>query len=198
MDQQIETMGKKAEIVAELTEAQNAAFEELAGIEAELLDTVVARVRPALKGLASRIMSDYREWWPDNSCSNEEFGYLHERGLITERGLCVCGKREAELDYPGARNGEYEGKSLFLLTDGRWLELRYEGTWSAYQGSSSAWTATAEPMTSAEVIARGYPVDDIVKAISEALDRQLSSGRQKATKKALEQAKKLRALISLL
>jgi len=186
----IEGIGPMAKNVGELAKAQNAAFNEKTIAETELLDAVIARTRPGLRAVSSRIQSSYRTWWPDNTSPVEEQGYLEERGLrVNGDG--------AELDHPRANCGEYAGEDLYLLPDGAWLEVSYSGHWSCWQGAISEWTTETRSLTTRDVAAK-YPVVYIVRALEKALRKQVDGRRAKATERALQRAETLRAVTALL
>ncbi len=183
-------LGDMAKRAGELASEQSAAYDEVNQAEAELLDAVIARVKPGLRAVSSRIQSSRRSWWPDNVSTSEETDHLEERGLR------VYGDGP-ELDHPRANRGQYEGTDLYLLRDGTWLEVAYSGSWSCWQGEGSEWTAETRVLSTTEV-ASEYSIPYLIDAIAKALEAQLSGKREKATKRALERAETMRALTTLL
>jgi hypothetical protein len=186
----IESIAAKAAQVGSEFQTSVAARAERDKAEAELLEAVVEKVRPALRAISSRIKKSNRTWWPDNVSTASEHSHFEERGLL------VHGDAHPECDHPRANRGSYEGGGLWLLTDGTFASVVYEGSWSRWQGEGESWTAELTPLTALEV-AEGYDVDGVVAAISTAIDKQAGS-REKPIKAATERAEKVRAVTSLL
>lgn len=185
----IENIAAKAAQVGSEYETSQAAIAERDAAEANLLEALIERIRPALRALSSRIQSRERTWWPDNASTATETDHF------SERGLCVAGGG-VKRDHPRANAGSYEGTDLWLLTEGRFAEVTYSGHWSRWQGAASAWEASLTSRTTAQ-IAHDYDVDEIVATISEALDKATGS-REKTTTKARERAEQIRAVTTLL
>lgn len=181
---------KRAAELAELAEEQDAAFLQETEANAALLEATVEVVKPALRALASRVQSAERTWWPDTSCP------ATEQEWYDWKALRVSGDGAEEL-YPQANEGEIGGRDLFLDTNGRFVEVKYKGTWSRWQGASQGWTSTYR-FPAATEIAVEYFVTDILAAIDEAIAAQLKGKREKATAAALARAEKTRALVTLL
>ena len=186
----IEGLAVKAAQVSSEYEASVDAIAARNRAEAELLDALIAKVKPALRALSSRIQADERVFWPDNTRS------ASEKTWRAERGLCVAGDDLARYDYPRANRGSFEGTGLWLLTDGTFAKITYSGSWSRWQGEGMEWLSKLEPRAVVDVAAE-YDVGRIVSAIAEALDKQLGT-REKTVKTATERAEKVRALASLL
>jgi hypothetical protein len=191
LKEQIERIASTAERAGEQAARQEQAFSELESAEAALLDATVEAAKPGLRAVSSRIQIGHRQWWPDGSvCTNDEDQYLDGRGLRVEGG----GPSE---DNPTANDGAVVGEDLYLLEDGRWLGVTYEGSWTRWQGRSSGWTATTRELTSLEV-ASEWVAASVIQTISSALESQVSGKREKATRKALERAEQVRAVTTLL
>jgi len=158
--------------------------------EAKVLDAVVAAVRPALRAVASRIPTSGKHYWVTSTETDEDASYSDAHGLL------VAGHSKPERDHPRANAGAFEGAALYLLPDGTWLELTFDGRWTKWQGATTEWTSTPATLTTAEVVDQ-YSFESIVPRIQEAVTKAAGS-REKATRAALERAEKLGAIAALL
>jgi hypothetical protein len=160
---------------------------------AALLRGVVEAVRPALRAVASRIqVREVNEWRGATTFATTEEDFLDGPG-----GLIVSAAAPGPVrDDNRLRSGRYEGECLFLLPDGTWLELTYDGQWSNWVGAGRWWKAQARAMTDLEV-AGAYEVEEIVARIQRAMETAQGS-RTTATARMRERAQKLAALATLL
>lgn len=159
---------------------------------AALLDAVVAKARPALRALASRIVKLDRTWWPDNAHQTSDETHHDERGVR----LVGDGPEE---DHPRANSGQIEGRDLYLLTDGTFAEVTWSGTWSRWQGAGSRRESDlARYPTSRAVVDDGWRVGEIVEALAVALERHARGEARATAKAARARAERLAALSKLL
>lgn len=177
-------------VAAEHQEAQ-AAREEKRAAESELLARVVALVKPALRALSTRpVISSATSWHGGNTHTDTD----------TERadwaGVRLAGSNGPDEDHSSDTRGSYEGSDLFLLPDGSWRELAYEGHWSRWQGADSSWEASVRDLDVSEVVAE-YDVEKLVAALVVALDKAKGS-RAGSTKSARGRVEKFRSLLVLL
>jgi hypothetical protein len=181
-----------ADAAAVAQEAADAAAAHQARREAEarLLDTVVGQVRPALKAISSRPQVSYRDQWHDNAYTSDKVTHADWAGVL------VAGDRVPGRDHPRDNDGAYEGWGLYLLPDGSWRELTFEGYWSKWQGVSSSWEAKSKAVTTAEVVAE-HNAENIIVALSEAIAKAKGT-RANSTAKAKARAEKLAAVAALL
>jgi hypothetical protein len=189
--EQIEKLKARAAELATVAGEQSRAHDVEGAAEVELLDSIVETVRPALKALASRIQVSHLSQWVSSSDTDETDLFMN--GV---KGLRVIGDGAFQA-HPSANRGHYAGNDLYLTTAGTWLELRYDGSWSRWQGEGDDWTAEQERLNTSEVVER-YSVADIIEAISSAVEAQLEGNRTKATKAALRRAETTNALVTLL
>ena len=188
----IESLAATASQVADLATAQQDAADAERRAEVELLDRAIDVVRPALRALASRIVVER---------TVSGIGTDRERSsyrVSEHRGLLVGGTAEPELDAPRDSRGKYEGSGLYLLADGTWLGVTYEGSWSKYQGEGRHWDGAEVALSTDGVLAHWTDADVVIAALRDALEAQLNSKRAERTLRALGRAAKLRALSELL
>jgi hypothetical protein len=183
----VENIATLASTVAAEHAASVEAHAAVTEAEAVLLERVVEAARPALRAISTRLRTSERVWWPTSvetatECAN---------GPIALR---VVGNG-AGYDHPRANAGKYEGTDLLLLPDGSWVERTYSGSWSRWQGSSSAWESEDTLLAVAEV-ARDYDAYAVIAAIGEALTKAKGT-REKPSARALERAAKVRAVAEL-
>jgi hypothetical protein len=183
--------GLVSTVAAASTEAQEARAAQDAA-EVLLLETLVERVRPALKALSSRITTSERVYWA--SKNRPMLG--SETTKSEHRGCRVVGDGPSK-DYPSENRGAWEDHDLYLLTDGRWLELEYGGHWSQWQGEESKWIAKERIMTTAEVVDE-YDSDTIVGAVVTALQKQADGNLPERSARMRDRAEKVRAVTTLL
>lgn len=191
MDDELKRLEQDAAKLGELAAEQEEATAAASRAEAELIKQIVELVKPALRALSSRVKVRERTWWPDSvSTATEE-------DFASWRGFRVSGDGP-ERDHPGANQGEIEGVDTFIKADGSLCRLRYSGDWTRWQGRAEEWTASEATITPLD-LAREVGAEDIVKVLSEAVQRQLSSGgREKATARSRERAAVLGALSTML
>ena len=187
MEANIEQITHLAATVATEHAASVAAHKTVTEAEAQLLERVVNACKPALRAVSTRRRITERTFWPDSVCT--ETVYTSGPSALRVHG---SGANE---DYPRANRGSIEGTDLYLNTDGTWTEATYSGSWSRWQGEGASWDATDKTLTAHEVAA-SYDVDDVIKAIGEALTKAEGT-RSKATAKALDRAAKVRAVAEL-
>ena len=188
----IEAMAAGADQVAgehtDLTDAIAAEREQAAA----LLGAVVARIRPALPALCSRVECSERTWWPTDTYTDTETGHFGWRGV------CLHGADAPVEDHPRANDGRYIGKGLWLAEDATWYLVDYEGSWSRWQGSGSSWVAGAEELGVDDVVKHvgAAGVEKILARLAEAIESHRGS-RSKAAAKAEATTERLAALVKL-
>ena len=190
----LKNLSEQAQAVAGEQEDLDRAIDEERTAEAAVLERVIEAIRPGLRALSGRIRT---------AVDRRHHADVNYHGGTTEEeydprcGIRVAGSGPEE-DCPRANAGSYEGCDLYLLSDGSFLELTYEGSWSRWQGSSWGWTSVATILSPREVMDE-YALDPIVQTISAAVSKAATSeGRAKRSAAAKERAEKLRALTTLL
>ena len=181
---------EKAAELAELTEEQDSAHNEMKEAEAAFLRRVVEMVKPSLRALVSRVQNGEKTWWPSSSRP------VTKEAWFEWKGLHVAGDGPIEL-YPDGSAGNIGGRDLFLDNDGIFVEVSYHGDWSRWQGASQGWRTTYTFPSCRQVVS-DYVVGDVVGVIDAAVEKQLSGNRTKRTKAMLSRATKLNALTTLL
>jgi hypothetical protein len=166
------------------------AFEGERAAEAALLEQIVAAVRPALKALSSRLKASERTWWPTSTET------ATERTDHPERGVRLAGSGP-ERDHPRANDGQVEGRDLLLLDDGTFARLDWSGTWTRWQGRTSAEESALTRISTLDVVA-GWDVDEIASTLAKKLQAHVAGRSEKTTQAALARAEKLRSVALLL
>lgn len=185
------------ESLAATVAAQDTAFRAALDAEhqayAATLDAVVAKIRPALRAISSRIRVEHKEWWVGRTRTDDSSRYHDMRGVCVSDTQAGPGRGSC----PGDQNrGTYTGYDLFLLQDGTWCELKYSGAWTRWQGEDESWEAEVTPVTTADV-ARDWQDSGILEHLTAALQRQADGGKPARTKAATERAERLRAVAAL-
>jgi hypothetical protein len=182
-------------------DAQTAATAHAAQVEAsDLEDAAEAKVlrraidlaRPGLWAASSRIRVAYRNWWPDSTCSEEEYDHAPERGvfLSPDPGPVRVGPRGTRGEY-----SEVEG-DLILLTSGDLVSCHYRGSWSKWQGAESSWTLVNGLLpTTPEQAVRWWRLSTMLGNLAEVLAQQAKAERP--TARMLARAERLQALATL-
>ena len=142
------------------------------------LDAVLGAARPCIRIVTS---------WPDGVGSVTR--RKHRAGHI---GIRVTGDGPEE-DYPRANHGSYAGTDLWLLADGKWLELDWGGHWSRWQGATSKAVAEQEILTDREVADR-YEIQAVVEALAE----RYAKAKPEKTEEIRAQAERMRAAVAVL
>jgi hypothetical protein len=183
-------LATKAAGVAEVASKHEAAINAERDAEALVLQTAIDAAKPALRAVCSRMLRVDKSTSGNNGCNPVE-----DQQYFEERGLVLVDDFDKGRDTTGNR-GWLGGYRIVLLSDGTLAKVEREGSWSCWQGEWTGWEATLTPMTARDVMDR-EELDECLKAISTALDKQISSKRDEATKAALARAEQLRALATL-
>jgi hypothetical protein len=161
--------------VADATDANAAAAADKKTVSVELLDAVVEAVRPALRALASRI--------------------------VIARAVSGAGTTEKTLDEPGlflASTGPAPatpGKAdLFLCREGSFVLLGYDEAVDV--GGVRQWKAAVVELATRDVVDM-FPLAVVLDSIARALVEQAKSNTTKRTQEMVNQAARLRALVTL-
>ena len=189
MEESLKIIAELSPVVAEAAAEASAAMLAEQQAEAELLTRVVGLVKPALHALGTRPKVSYHTWWVDNVRADEEYKFSPVRALYL-----------APDDKPGpsrrgGNDGCYEGRDLFLGEDGLFYTFTYSGHWSNWQGSGSKWEANVyqrEPLW----VVQKYELDDIINAVTRALQAQSTAKRPTAA--SLARTERLSALAKLI
>ena len=189
MDTNIEQITTLAGIVAAEHAASVEAHEAVTEAKAELLTRVVEAVKPALRAVSDRIVAESYETMGRNGCNPVSRTEYH-----SERGLMLVNDYDRTKDETGNR-GDLGGSRLYLLTDGRFARVDREGSFSHWQGEADEWKSTLGARTARQV-AEAYGVDDVVKAIGDALTKARGT-REKPTANARQRAERVRAVACL-
>lgn len=177
---------------AQLRAALDTAADEERTAETALLERIVELVRPALKALATRPVIEERH------TGHATMTARHHTVRADFRGVCLSDDNPGPLEDNGRDNtGAYCGSDLFLLDDGTFAELEYEGTWSRWQGSTSEWTATVKRLTPKEVAAE-YDLDQIIPRLHKHLVAYVTGNASKRAAAMHERAERLAAIAKLL
>jgi hypothetical protein len=190
MEQTVSQIASLSLTVAEQHNRLTSAIGEERQAAAALLEKIVDASRPALRALSSRILASERVFWPDSVST------ATERSFHDERGVRLAGSGPKR-DYPRANDGAVEGTDLYLLADGTFARLEWEGSWTKWQGRASEETSTLTPITALEVVA-DWPLEDVVDELAERLRHQLAGRAEKTTATAIFRAERLRAVSTIL
>ena len=106
--------------------------------EAERLHRVVRSALPYLERAARPIerAASYR------TDDHRQDSVVWRRGLAPLRGLIVDDSYDLESHGRG-RSGFYVGTRLYLLVDGRFVQVRRFGSWTTEPGSTCSWSICA-------------------------------------------------------
>lgn len=185
--------------VAQQAEALESAITAEQQAEAAILARVLESVGDrALTAIASRPKIAYEiTGHADVNRQREKTTHAAWRGV-----LLSCEPKEAGPieDNPRDNTGQYVGSDLFLCVDDdgyAFVELRYSGFWSRWQGSAWEWSATEHEMTVAEV-AEEYDLDVLLVNLLAALRRYVTGNASKRAEQARARTLKLEALLALL
>lgn len=178
-----------AQVAHEDQEAREA-HEAQTAAEVALLDRLVEILRPALRAIGTRQIATYRLAY------RAQVGQYENTTRTPWRGVWVAGESGAEEDHSDHNDGAYIGRATFLDEDGVWRTLTYQGTWSRWQGSTSAYDTREQTLTTAEV-AKRTDVALIVERLIEAVEKAKGS-RAKGMAAARQAAERARAALALL
>lgn len=167
------------ESVAAQAEKLDASIAEERAAEAGLLEAVIVSVRPALRALSNRLL-ERRETTADGVLT---VSFLPFRGLVL-------------VNNEQAVNGKWEGASLVVVEDGGLVELIVGGHYSvSAAGSLLQWAFRGLTPAAA---AKRYSVRACVEVLAEKLTEYANGNAGKTAAKAMAQADRLRAVITLL
>lgn len=186
----------KIQQLAQQVAVQHAEYKEAIAseraAEVQVLEQVIALVKPALRALCGRIVATYDV---SHHADVNYGGGVCKTTSREERGFCIAGDARAYEDTPQANSGGYEGQGLWLLADGTLAEIAWSGNWSRWQGSSWGYASVLHPVTFS---AREWKLNECLESIESALAKQLAGNKPAVTEAALARATKLRAAVVLL
>lgn len=166
----------------ELQAAQRAAV-------AEFLAVLVEDLRPALPALSGRIPVGY------TAVPSAESGKLDEAHQHAEvRGFLLAGEDRPKKDSPGAEQGLYRGRGVWVLESGSLAEVTFTGTWS--KGGTARWTAQLQPITTQQV-AEVFRLDTVLERVADTLTSYAASSPRRL-EQLEDNAARVRALTTLL
>lgn len=181
-------LGEQARVVGKQDDERRAAIRADRDSKAELLDAVVKALRPALRALATRVQLDI-----------EDVRRADRLGLL-------IGTKKTKASYAAGpvirpisgdpNRGRYGGEDLFLMEDGSFFEVTYDGPWSKVAGEKSGWQGIGVTIGTAEVVA-GYDVANVLDEIQAALATQAAGGAARATERAWASAERIHAIALL-
>ncbi len=158
---------------------------------AELLALVVDIVRPSLRAIGSRVETSHCHWTAERRDPDSE--------RTSDRYVPLTGDLEPYSRNQTENEGVYHGRDIALREDGAIVRLRYEGSWSRWQGAANRWETSIREYSSAEeAVADGWlDVGTYVDTLAKALD-SAAPGLKARAEKARKNAAKLRAVVELL
>lgn len=183
-------LGVQARGIAQQHNAYEAALADKKAASTDMLAAVVDAIKPALRALSSKIIT---------ARVMSRSGGRTEKDGIGVPGLYLASIGPDVGPGPKTHAGSWQGTDLFVLTDGSFVLLSYEGT---HAEDVSEWSAAAVPLTARDVIDM-FPIDIILDRIAKAMVEQAGSprtvmvGKEKRIKEIVEQAGRIRALITL-
>lgn len=185
----LERLSALAATVAADLQEHEAVRDELETAEAALLDKLLARVKPALPALCSKLVKRDRNYYVQAGKRGHDIEHHAERGVI----LAGDGPTRKQRTEHG---GTYEGVHLALLESGSWGELVYAGSWSkrGTQSDSDTRKNTLRVMDS-RTVAHEWHVDEIIEGLDEALEKQATDTRKKRTEELRERLAAVVALV---
>lgn len=189
----VEALAAQASRVAAEDARLRAALAAEGDARSELLRQVLAAVAPALPALSGRILlSSVVRVGTDRSESDEQRVYYSESGAPI-RGVHVAGDATPRKDLPSSDAGTLRGRGIWLLEDGRFLELSFDGRWSKKDSPASTWIAQPREVALGE-IARDS-LTDVLARLASALEKQTPEARAVAAE---ARTARLRAVLTLL
>jgi hypothetical protein len=181
-------LGDQARVVGKQDDERRAAIKSDRDSKAELLEAVVDAVRPALRAIATRVQLDAA----GTRCADRN-GLLV--GTKKTKEEYVVGPVVRPISGDPLR-GRYGGEDLFLMEDGGFFEVTYDGPWSKVAGEKSGWQGIGVPVGAAEVVA-GYDLGSILDEVEEELVAQAGGGAARATARAWASAERIHAIAVL-
>lgn len=187
MNHRILEIAAKADIVAtQHVDYESARADKLAA-EAQLLYAAVDAVKPALRACSGRIVTAR----VISGAGRTEKAAIGVPGLF----LVSHGPDQGPGPKMRAPAGAWEGRDLFLLEDGSFVLVVYEGAQDTESGISE-WGSDLVQLSAPDVVG-AFPLASILDALARALDAQVNGGRVKRTQEILARAARLRSLATL-
>lgn len=186
MTRDLAILADKAVSVADQHLENEAARVQRTDASAELLNAAVAAVKPALRALSSRIVT---------ARVMSRAGRT-DKDAIGVPGIFVASPGVEQGPGPRLRSDGWFGQDLYLMQDGAWVLLVYDGVDSTAVSGVSEWSSDMVPLSAGDVVEM-LPVDVVLDALSRALDKQLEGNRPRRTQEMLDRAARLRALATL-
>ena len=193
---EIATLGDQ--VASEHKDYEMAIDRELAA-EAELLDAIITRIKPALPALGGR-------WKRAERCYSNDAGthLWEETDWYDFRGVSVAGEGLEKTPEESAGRGSISGDRLVLITKqaggydpGDLVRIKYQGRWSRCRGDGDKWESQAHIVAAENALAE-YGLDRIIKSLVEKLTKQVDGKKGKRAEQARARAERLSALAKLL
>lgn len=135
--------------------------------EVRLLRAEIDRVRPADRSAVARPVAI--AWWYVAGRADPSPAFEPQTRCYPVPGICLHGGRHA-VGATGGTSGSWVGRGLYLLADGRLVELVYRGAWDEARG---AWSASVRPI-SIESAAQRFPIPRCIQSLRTALEGRKS------------------------
>ena len=162
----IVSIRRHAEQIGRDLAAVDAAGAAVLAEKAILLREVVTALGPALRALSSPV---------------SVAAVVSANGITTDpagwRGVVIAGDGPKPIVPPMISRGRYGGTRLILRQDGAFVELTYDGPWSAVPSEVSRWAAEVRVLGDVEV-AKVYGLDAVLTAIGEAVEKHAQSHKK--------------------
>lgn len=178
----------RAQVVAQEHEEHEAARADRFAAEGDLLAAATSAVLPALRALSSRIVTARVV----SKAGRTDTGAIGVPGVFIGPADTVA----RQLAGPVCRAGAWSGRDLFLLQDGTWVVLVYDGVDATMQDGVSEWGSDMVQLTPHEVVEM-IPVDVVLDALARALDQQLAGSKARRTAETEARTQRIRALVTL-
>lgn len=193
MKEQIEKIVSSVPEIVQNFESSEVAQHAQRAAEIALLTRILEIVRPAVRALGTRPTVRYQ--LTNHGDVNYGGGIVRIDEPHRERVLPLnCNRIAPSEDAPRANSGSYEGVDYGLEADGTIVKFVWSGSWSRWQGSTDEFEAEIF-YTDVPKLLENESLNSIIEHIEHAVSK--AGNRENATKKAIERADKIAAILEL-
>lgn len=163
------------------------AIEAERGAKAALLDLMLLAVAPALPDIVSKVPASAHG--PSGEYGREPEDFFEFRGVLVA-GTAGPNPPDARVAFE-----RLNGKGLYAVEPGRFVEVTYEGEF--LRDGNYSWAGRHEFLTTTEVAGKRWPIGEIFETLAEEMAVQIE-GKQKATAKSVARLKTVQAAADML
>lgn len=187
MNEKLKNLQAASRAVSSMHHDHAAAISASKNAEHLLLSEIIEQVKDSLPAICSRIVSA-EVTSPQGG--HPQFEFSDHRGVR----VAGIGPRRRQPNEP---EGRFEGRDLYLMSDGTWMVGQWSGQWSRRAEKNRAF-ATFSPIDAASVAEKNETFEEIIYGLECALREQINGRITKRTASLAKRADLISAILLIL